>query len=549
MQHSDKNIRPENPKGQSMKIAPAEGSHEREADAFALKHNGDQLTAPENSQDFAWSGAEIDSGMIAPPQMQERINGTRGAGDKLPANIRSKTKEKAAELDKIHIHTDSTAADLAGSVNAKAFTSGSDIYFSQGAFEPYSKDGQDLILHEVAHALQHSKTGERSLIQCRFNPEDASAEMVGKKFTLDREVTENFNPAGKVTFPVGQVVTIKTWDNKQHAVSVTAYHAGKKKSFGFSVEKHWLTPVGDTVSGLDQYHSGVSQTKESIATGQQKIDAWKLKEDEYKKANNMAGYNAELTRLQGLQDNRYKTFNSQMIQETMFNAMDASIKKWTAHYNKTIGKPAGWTDLDPNLVKAMVWKESQMGTSGDFLPTGPTHPDARMTRFNVMQAIDSSGPQQIIMMDENDLSSPSLEDRFHYRQVPKDLDEAKKLNLQKSRNSAEDAKVKVLKDRCYQTATGEWRYNDYFTKDPRWQNATSAFFKQTNPPRNMTYDFWIQTGVRWLFEKRESVSSWDAAITAYNGSGPDAVAYKNKVKSIAKDAKTATQNKTEFIPK
>ena len=43
------------------------------------------------------------------------------------------------------------------------------------------------------------------------------------------------------------------------------------------------------------------------------------------------------------------------------------------------------------------------------------------------------------------------------------------------------------------------------------------------------YDFWIRTAIRWLFEKRSAVSSWDAAVTAYNGGGSKAKAYKDRV--------------------
>jgi hypothetical protein len=41
-------------------------------------------------------------------------------------------------------------------LNAKAFTTGSDIFFRNGAYSPQSSGGQELLAHELTHVVQQS---------------------------------------------------------------------------------------------------------------------------------------------------------------------------------------------------------------------------------------------------------------------------------------------------------------------------------------------------------------------------------------------------------
>jgi hypothetical protein len=61
-----------------------------------------------------------------------------------------------ADLGGLRLHTDAVAGSLAQSLGARAFTAGASIYFGPGAWSPHSTEGQTLIAHEVAHALQQT---------------------------------------------------------------------------------------------------------------------------------------------------------------------------------------------------------------------------------------------------------------------------------------------------------------------------------------------------------------------------------------------------------
>ncbi|HEX8146414.1 MAG TPA: DUF4157 domain-containing protein [Pyrinomonadaceae bacterium] len=57
----------------------------------------------------------------------------------------------------VRVHDDGEAHRAAKSLNADAFTTGRDIYFSQGAYNPASQPGQKLLAHELAHVVQQNR--------------------------------------------------------------------------------------------------------------------------------------------------------------------------------------------------------------------------------------------------------------------------------------------------------------------------------------------------------------------------------------------------------
>jgi hypothetical protein len=58
------------------------------------------------------------------------------------------------DVSDVRLHTDSAAADAAASVGARAFAVGSDVFFGAGQYNPGTRDGDQLIGHELAHTTQ-----------------------------------------------------------------------------------------------------------------------------------------------------------------------------------------------------------------------------------------------------------------------------------------------------------------------------------------------------------------------------------------------------------
>jgi len=69
------------------------------------------------------------------------------------------------DFGRVRVHTDSTAALSAKSVNAGAFTLGNHIVFGADQYAPNSENGRRLLAHELTHAIQQEWTnlGTRAL--------------------------------------------------------------------------------------------------------------------------------------------------------------------------------------------------------------------------------------------------------------------------------------------------------------------------------------------------------------------------------------------------
>jgi hypothetical protein len=67
------------------------------------------------------------------------------------------------DFSQVRVHTNPAAAASARSIQANAYTAGSDIVFAQGQYSPNSMSGRTLIAHELTHVLQqHVATGTSS---------------------------------------------------------------------------------------------------------------------------------------------------------------------------------------------------------------------------------------------------------------------------------------------------------------------------------------------------------------------------------------------------
>lgn len=84
-----------------------------------------------------------------------RIQTKAGTGNSLDASVRERIEPGlGADLSGVRLHTDPEADQMARSVDAVAFTTGSDIFFRDGAYNPTTSDGLRLLAHEATHTVQ-----------------------------------------------------------------------------------------------------------------------------------------------------------------------------------------------------------------------------------------------------------------------------------------------------------------------------------------------------------------------------------------------------------
>lgn len=81
--------------------------------------------------------------------------GAMGGAGNLPAQTRKFMEPRfGADFSGIRVHTDDAAANKAKKLDAAAFTTGKDIYFGRGKFQPDTAAGKELIAHELTHTVQ-----------------------------------------------------------------------------------------------------------------------------------------------------------------------------------------------------------------------------------------------------------------------------------------------------------------------------------------------------------------------------------------------------------
>ena len=116
----------------------------------------------------AGQGAGIQEDGTVHAEVQSTIDASRGGGASLDPGVASRLSEDLGNLSDVRVHTDNTADRLNRSVSARAFATGTDVYFAKGEYNPGSADGDRLIAHELAHVVQQrgaSASGPLSVSQ------------------------------------------------------------------------------------------------------------------------------------------------------------------------------------------------------------------------------------------------------------------------------------------------------------------------------------------------------------------------------------------------
>lgn len=110
-----------------------------------------RLKAPEEQPAVGMEGGAVS------PDVSSDIEGARGSGQALPDNVKGQMEAGfGTDFSGVKIHTGPKSDDLNKSMSARAFTTGSDIFFANGEYNPGSKGGQETLAHELTHVVQQN---------------------------------------------------------------------------------------------------------------------------------------------------------------------------------------------------------------------------------------------------------------------------------------------------------------------------------------------------------------------------------------------------------
>lgn len=112
-------------------------------------------------------GAQVASGTI-----ENQILSSKGGGSPMSGETRSAMESGfGADFSNVRIHTDSSAVQMNKSIGAQAFTSGNDIYFNEGKYNPNSTSGKHLLAHELTHTIQQGGSSAMAQTKIQMMPD------------------------------------------------------------------------------------------------------------------------------------------------------------------------------------------------------------------------------------------------------------------------------------------------------------------------------------------------------------------------------------------
>lgn len=90
------------------------------------------------------------------PHAEEAVAAaSNSAGQPLPCHLERKFEQAlGADLSGVRVHTGPESISASKAISARAYTTGNDIHFNAGQYDPQSLEGQRLLAHEVVHTVQ-----------------------------------------------------------------------------------------------------------------------------------------------------------------------------------------------------------------------------------------------------------------------------------------------------------------------------------------------------------------------------------------------------------
>ncbi|NEO83622.1 MAG: DUF4157 domain-containing protein [Spirulina sp. SIO3F2] len=146
-------------------IGQPNDKHEQQADQVA-RQVVQQINTPNSESNAQQSIASLQPSALvqaksaltsgaAPAGLESAINRARGSGQPLEASLQQSMRQAmGADFSGVRVHTDGRSDQMNQSIQAKAFTTGADVFFKKNAYQPGSRMGQELIAHELTHVVQ-----------------------------------------------------------------------------------------------------------------------------------------------------------------------------------------------------------------------------------------------------------------------------------------------------------------------------------------------------------------------------------------------------------
>ncbi|WP_375471622.1 DUF4157 domain-containing protein [uncultured Nostoc sp.] len=210
----------------------------------------------------------------ATSELETSIQQARGNGQPLADDIKQPMEQAfGADFSSVRVHTDAQSNSLNESIQARAFTTGQDVFFRQGEYSPGSDAGKELLAHELTHVVQQNGSAvqpkylhvapKENKLQTKALPTTSAAH------GLAIQLRENFQKPSDE-------------DNQKNLESKTDTENGEQQNQA-TTEKHQATPTPPDDGGNAATDPPPTK-KVSAAVTQKQVEVGvnKLKEPESK---------------------------------------------------------------------------------------------------------------------------------------------------------------------------------------------------------------------------------------------------------------------------
>ncbi len=209
------------------------------------------------------TGGEMD----ASPDLESSIQRSRGGGQPLDDGIRERMEGAfGADFSGVRVHTDGTSDQLNQSIQAKAFTTGQDVFFRKGMYDPGSRGGQELLAHELTHVVQQTEGAVRqspqhSVMETKsaYEGHKQSAELKpisanGSKEVIQRDVGFEFElDSSLTTYKGGLINGYNSLKKKDRIVNGLDFYVEADGLPGGQTSWEFVTqPFPETMVGLNR---------------------------------------------------------------------------------------------------------------------------------------------------------------------------------------------------------------------------------------------------------------------------------------------------------
>lgn len=214
-------------------IGHAGDAHEQEADRVAAdvmrrlrgEGTGGAAPGPAAAPQVQAKAADPLGGMPVPADLEGRIKASSGKPMD-PATAATMGGAFGADFSGVRIHDGADAGGMAEAMQAHAFTTGSDVFFKPGGYDPSSPAGTELLAHELTHVVQQNadvttrkisrfvdvKTFEQRTAEGMFTQKSTAQKEIIKKLNAYAALGAK-NDKGKIVIPdnkLGQAIDLIT---------------------------------------------------------------------------------------------------------------------------------------------------------------------------------------------------------------------------------------------------------------------------------------------------------------------------------------------------